>query len=124
MSKLIIEKNMEGKLKVSNRNEGAFFEIIIPKDWVYIYFSSFIGKFISAAKIAKAISKYHIQVKFPLWFMFKPPKKAPKKPPVWWLSRVKPNKVPKYFVPKSFAIIPAVGGTVASQVKPKDMAKI
>lgn len=32
MSKLIIEKNMEGKLKVSNRNEGAFFEIIIPKD--------------------------------------------------------------------------------------------
>lgn len=32
MSKLIIEKNMEGKLKVSNRNDGAFFEIIIPKD--------------------------------------------------------------------------------------------
>lgn len=32
MSKLIIEKNMEGKLKASNKNDGAFFEIILPKN--------------------------------------------------------------------------------------------
>ena len=32
MSKLIIEKNMEGKLKASNKDDGAFFEIIIPKN--------------------------------------------------------------------------------------------
>ena len=31
MSKLIIEKNMNGKLEVSNENEGAIFTIIIPK---------------------------------------------------------------------------------------------
>lgn len=32
MSKLIIEKNMEGKLKAYNKNSGAFFEIKIPKE--------------------------------------------------------------------------------------------
>ena len=31
MSKLIIEKNMSGKLSVKNSAEGAFFKIIIPK---------------------------------------------------------------------------------------------
>ncbi len=31
MSKLIIEKNMSGKLSVKNSSEGAFFKIIIPK---------------------------------------------------------------------------------------------
>ena len=31
MSKLIIEKNMSGKLLVQNSHEGAFFKIIIPK---------------------------------------------------------------------------------------------
>lgn len=31
MSKLIIEKNMSGKLLVQNSDEGAFFKIIIPK---------------------------------------------------------------------------------------------
>ena len=31
MSKLIIEKNMSGKLSVKNSTEGAFFKIIIPK---------------------------------------------------------------------------------------------
>lgn len=32
MSKLIIEKNMDGKLRASNKNEGAYFEILIPKE--------------------------------------------------------------------------------------------
>ncbi len=31
MSKLIIEKNMNGKLLVQNTLEGAFFKIVIPK---------------------------------------------------------------------------------------------
>ena len=32
MSKLIIEINMDGKLRASNKNEGAYFEILIPKE--------------------------------------------------------------------------------------------
>ena len=31
MSKLIIENNMNGELKVQNKNEGALFTITIPK---------------------------------------------------------------------------------------------
>lgn len=32
MSKLIVEKNMQGKLKAYNKNDGAFFEMKIPKE--------------------------------------------------------------------------------------------
>ena len=53
-----------------------------------------------------------------------PPKYAPKKPPIWCDKRVSPNRVARYFVPKSFPTIPAVGGTVASQVKPIAIEKI
>ncbi len=31
MSKIIVEKNIKGKLKVQNVNDGARFEIVIPK---------------------------------------------------------------------------------------------
>lgn len=34
------------------------------------------------------------------------------------------QRVPKYFIPKSFPTIPAVGGTVLNQVNPKEIAKM
>ena len=79
-------------------------------------------KFISAAIMANAMSAYHIQVKSPNREIVMPPSQAPRKPPIWCESSVSPNKVARYRVPKSFPTIAAVGGTVASQVKPKPAA--
>ena len=31
MSKMILEKNMEGRLKVANENQGACFTIYLPR---------------------------------------------------------------------------------------------
>lgn len=52
--------------------------------------ASFIGKLITAAASASAISAYHIQVKLPLLTRAIPPSQAPKKPPIWCDNMVMP----------------------------------
>ncbi len=47
---------------------------------------------------------------------------VPAEAPVWCDSRVRPNSVPRWRTPNSLPTIAAVGGTVASQVKPSPAA--
>jgi len=48
-----------------------------------------------------------------------PPKKDPKNEPIWWLKKTIPYNKPRCFVPKIWATIPLVAGTVDNQRKPK-----
>ena len=53
-----------------------------------------------------------------------PPRKAPAKAPNWCDKKTIPNKELKYFVPKIWATIPLVGGTVESHKRPNVTPKI
>src|SRR5574343_1773708 len=55
--------------------------------------ASRIGRLTSAASAASTMSAYHIQVKSPNRVIAMPPSQAPRKPPIWWESRVRPNSV-------------------------------
>jgi len=74
--------------------------------------ASRIGRWISAAPIASAMSAYHIQSYEPVDSKALPPSQAPRKPPTWWPSITRPKSVAMKRAPCSLATSPAVGGTV------------
>src|SRR5215472_9628686 len=49
---------------------------------------------------------------------------TPRKPPTWWLKKAKPASVASQRVPNIKAMMPLVGGTVESHIKPIVAPKI
>ncbi len=47
-----------------------------------------------------------------------PPSQTPRKPPTWWLKKAKPASVASQRVPNISAMMPLVGGTVESHIRP------
>ena len=64
------------------------------------------------------IAKIQARSNDPYKSITKPPTSEPTNAPHWWETITIPNKVDKYLVPKRFATIPEVGGTVESQRSP------
>ena len=47
-----------------------------------------------------------------------PPSQTPRNPPTWWLKNVTPESIASQRVPNITTIMPLVGGTVESHIKP------
>ena len=47
-----------------------------------------------------------------------PPSQTPRKPPTWWLKKVTPDSIASQRVPNITTMMPLVGGTVESHIRP------
>src|SRR5580698_3711680 len=85
---------------------------------------STIGRLISAESTPNRIASHHTTLYEPVRSNAMPPSKTPRKPPTWWLKKAKPAKVASHLVPNISAMMPLVGGTVESHIRPMIAAKI
>src|ERR1700722_8493432 len=85
---------------------------------------STIGRLISAESTPNKIASHHTTVYEPVRSNAIPPSQTPRKPPTWWLKKAKPASVASHLVPNISAMMPLVGGTVESHIRPMIAAKI
>ena len=64
------------------------------------------------------IAKIQAMSNDPYKSITRPPTKDPRKAPAWCDTITIPNRVDRYRVPKRFATMPEVGGTVESHKRP------
>src|SRR5580692_3420521 len=79
---------------------------------------STIGRLISAESTPNRIASHHTTLYEPVRSNAMPPSQTPRKPPTWWLKKAKPARVASHLVPNISAMMPLVGGTVESHIKP------
>src|ERR1700722_8578933 len=84
---------------------------------------STIGKLISAESTPNRIASHHTALYEWVRSNTMPPSQTPRKPPTWWLKKAKPESVASQRVPNITVIMPLVGGTVESHMKPMTAAK-
>src|ERR1700722_3224272 len=79
---------------------------------------STIGMLISADRTPNKIASHHTTLYDPVRSNTMPPSKTPRKPPTWWLKKAKSASVANQRVPNISAMMPLVGGTVDSHIRP------
>ena len=85
---------------------------------------STIGMLISAESTPNRIASHHTGLYEPVRSNTMPPSQTPRKPPTWWLKKAKPASVASQRVPNISAMMPLVGGTVDSHIRPMVAPKI